>query len=139
MKRWLAALTLAALVVVAPLRAGAASPGRSLALLVGANAAAPGREPLQFALRDATLMGDTLARTGRFDPADIVTLLEPGPRKIFEELERSAVRAGEAESPGLFVFYYSGHSDGQRLFPGGEALALRAGAELATSVRSPPS
>lgn len=124
MKQLLAVLTLALLAVAAPLPAEAAHPGRSIALLVGANAPAPGREPLQFALRDATLMGDTLARTGRFDKADIVTLLEPGPRQILAELERVANAAGEPDGAGLFVFYYSGHSDGQRLFPGGEALAL---------------
>jgi hypothetical protein len=118
-----AALTLTALIAAA-LPAEAATPGRSIALLIGANAPAPGREPLQFALRDATLMGDTLARTGRFDKADIVTLLEPGPQQLLAELERTASSAGEPDSIGLFVFYYSGHSDGQRLFPGGEALAL---------------
>jgi hypothetical protein len=124
MKHWLVAFTLAVLVVAAPLAASAANSNRSIALLVGANAPPPGREPLQFALRDATLMGDTLARTGRFDKADIVTLLEPGPRQILAELARVASAAGEPDSAGLFVFYYSGHSDGQRLFPGGEALAL---------------
>jgi len=120
----LAGFALAVLVVAAPLRAHAATPGRSIAMLVGANAPAPGRTPLQFALRDAALMADTLARTGRFTKADIVTLLEPGPRQVLAELERVASSARESDGPGLFVFYYSGHSDGQHLFPGGEALAL---------------
>ena len=121
----LAGFALAVLVVAAPLRAHAATPGRSIAMLVGANAPAPGRTPLQFALRDAALMADTLARTGRFTKADIVTLLEPGPRQVLAELERVASSARESDGPGLFVFYYSGHSDGQHLFPGGEALAYR--------------
>jgi hypothetical protein len=112
-----------AAICAAPLRALAATPGRSIAVLVGANAPPPGRQPLEFALRDATLMGDTLARSGRFDAADIVTLLEPEPRRILSELERVASRV-QPDEPGLFVFYYSGHSDGQQLFPGGQALAL---------------
>jgi hypothetical protein len=114
-------LTLACLV---PLRASAAAPGRPVAVLVGANAAPPGREPLRFALGDARLMADTLARTGRFAKDDIVTLLEPGPREIVAALESAAGRAGEPGGSGLFVFYYSGHSDGQQLFPRGESLAL---------------
>jgi hypothetical protein len=117
-----AALALVALPLVTALRAQAAAPAaRSVAVLVGANAPAPGREPLRFALGDARLMADTLARTGRFAKDDIVTLLEPNPRQLLAELERVA---GAPAEPGVFVFYYSGHSDGQRVFPGGEALAL---------------
>jgi caspase domain-containing protein len=117
------ALSLALMLVATPFRALAA-PARSLAVLVGANAPAPGREPLRFALGDARLMADTLAQTGRFAKDDIVTLLEPSPRQLLAALERVSALAGEADAPGLFVFYYSGHSDGQQLFPGGEALPL---------------
>jgi hypothetical protein len=112
------------LVLVAPLRARAAALGRPVAVLVGANAPPPGREPLRFALGDAQLMADTLARTGRFAKDDIVTLLEPNPRQIIAALEHAANTVGESGGSGLFVFYYSGHSDGQQLFPGGEVLAL---------------
>lgn len=119
-----ATLALVVLMLAAPLGARAATPARSAAVLVGANAAAPGREPLRFALGDARLMADTLAQTGRFAKDDIVTLLEPRPRELLAELERVARAAAEPGGPGLFVFYYSGHSDGQQVFPGGEALAL---------------
>jgi hypothetical protein len=128
------ACAICAAIWAAPLRARAATTGRSIALLVGANAPPPGREPLQFALRDATLMGDTLARSGRFDAADVITLLEPGPQQILAELERAASRA-QPDAPGLFVFYYSGHSDGQHLFPGGQALAL---ADLRAAIEQLP-
>jgi hypothetical protein len=120
----LAILVLIVLALATPLRAAAVTPARSVAVLVGANAPAPGREPLRFALGDAKLMADTLARTGRFAKNDIVTLLEPSPRQLLAELERVASAAAEPGGPGLFVFYYSGHSDGQQVFPGGEALAL---------------
>jgi len=119
-----APLALMILALAAPLRARAATPARSVAVLVGANAPAPGREPLRFALGDAKLMADTLAQTGRFAKDDIVTLLEPNPRQLLAALERVANAAAEPGAPGLFVFYYSGHSDGQQVFPGGEALAL---------------
>lgn len=122
--RWVAAwMTWVSLVLLA-LDARAAAPARAVAVLVGANAPAPGREPLRFALGDARLMADTLARTGRFEKDDIVTLLEPSPRQLLEAIERVTAAAAEPGGPGLFVFYYSGHSDGQQLFPGGEALAL---------------
>jgi len=118
------ALSIVVLAVATPLGARAATPARSVAVLVGANAPPPGREPLRFALGDATLMADTLARTGRFAKDDITTLLEPSPRQLLAALDRVATAAAEPGGPGLFVFYYSGHSDGQQLFPGGEALAL---------------
>ena len=123
LRRW-ATRALAALACVAPLSARAAAPGRPFAVLVGANAPAPGREPLRYALGDATLMADTLARTGRFAKEDIVTLLEPSPREILARLEDAARTAEAPGGAGLFVFYYSGHSDGQQVFPRGEALAL---------------
>ena len=140
--RWVrrALALVAPLVLVAPLAlvarcAHAAAPARPIAVLVGANAAPPGREPLHYALGDATLMADTLARTGRFAKSDIVTLLEPSPGEILEQLEHVAQAAGEPGEAGLFVFYYSGHSDGQQLFPHGEGLAL---SELRASIARLP-
>ncbi|HWO11974.1 MAG TPA: caspase family protein, partial [Polyangiaceae bacterium] len=121
--------------LVAASEAHAAGSARPVAVLVGANAPAPGREPLRFALSDARLMADTLARTGRFAQGDIVTLLEPKPRDIIAALEQAASVVGEPGGDGLLVFYYSGHSDGQRLFPGGEPLGL---AELRASIASSP-
>jgi len=88
----LAGFALAVLVVAAPLRAHAATPGRSIAMLVGANAPAPGRTPLQFALRDAALMADTLARTGR--PHEIVEY--PGAGHAFMNETRPDVYRPEA-------------------------------------------
>jgi Caspase domain len=137
--RWaalaLATYALAVLGLGVPRRALAAGAARPVAVLVGANAPAPGREPLRFALSDAQLMADTLARTGRFAQGDIATLLEPKPREIIAALERAAGVAGEPGAGGLLVFYYSGHSDGQQLFPGGEPLLL---GELRASIARSP-
>jgi hypothetical protein len=98
---------------------------RPIAIIVGANQPAPGRAPLRYALDDARLMADTLTRVGRFDAADVHTLLEPSPGEILEALDgvaRALQSTPERES--LLVFYYSGHSDGQSLFPRGEPLSL---------------
>jgi hypothetical protein len=119
-----AALALAILTLIAPRTADASAASRPVAVLVGANAPAPGREALRYALGDATLMADTLARTGRFAKGDIITLLEPSPAQILAALERAGRTAEQPGGAGLFVFYYSGHSDGQQVFPRGEALAL---------------
>jgi caspase domain-containing protein len=123
MKRWFTAMAgVLSLGSWLEARAVAAPQPRPMALLVGANAAAPGRSPLRFAHRDAELMADTLAHSGRFASGDIVTLLDPSASELSAALARAAEAQTGAES--LFVFYYSGHSDGQMLFPGGEAVAL---------------
>jgi hypothetical protein len=98
---------------------------RPIAVLVGANAPPPGRQRLRYAETDAQLMADTLVRTGRFARSDVHVLLEPRPAEILAALDDVArdATAERREEP-LLVFYYSGHSDGQQLFPHGEALAL---------------
>ena len=120
---WVLGLMLAALGSLgAP--AGAATSPRPVALVVGANAPPPGRSALRFAHSDAELMADTLSRTGRFAPGDILTLLEPSAAELLEALARAA--QSQAGGDALFVFFYSGHSDGQMVFPRGEALELSA-------------
>lgn len=125
MKRtaWMIGLSLAACVALKAPPAAATGP-RPIALVVGANAPPPGRSALRFAHSDAELMADTLSRTGRFAAEDIVTLLEPSAAELLESLARAA--QSQTGSDALFVFFYSGHSDGQMVFPQGEALALTA-------------
>lgn len=107
---------------------------RPIALVVGANQPAPGRQPLRYALDDARLMADTLTRVGRFAPSDVHTLLEPTPLELLEALDGVArTMASTSAQDSLLVFYYSGHSDGQYLFPHGEPLAL---AELRRHIES---
>ncbi len=67
-------------------------------------------------------MADVLTRVGRFAPGDVHLLLDPRPEALFEVLDSAAQVAKTEES--LLLFYYSGHSDGQSVFPHGEALAL---------------
>ncbi|WP_394830079.1 caspase family protein [Pendulispora rubella] len=102
---------------------------RRIAVLIGANSPPRGRTPLRFALDDANRMGAVLERVGRFAHGDVHVLLEPSPAEIERVLDAVAVQVGAAAAAAedtLFVFYYSGHSDGQMLFPHGEMMPLAA-------------
>lgn len=114
----------AALVATTTLCASAASAEpaqRRVAIVVGANAPAPGRQPLRYAHTDAQRVADTLVRVGRFDAGDVHTLLDPHPAEILAAVDQATQ---SASTDALLVFYYSGHSDGLTLFPHGEALSL---------------
>jgi hypothetical protein len=99
-------------------------PTRRVAVVVGANDPAPGRQALRYAHADAQLMADTLERVGRFAKQDIQVLIEPRPADLLAALDRAGREAQAAGGESLFVFYYSGHSDGLQVFPHGEALGL---------------
>jgi Caspase domain len=123
----IAALVLTLLLVLAlerPANADGPRPMRRVAVIVGANDPAPGRQPLRYAHSDAQLMADVLERVGRFARADIQVLLEPHPGDIQTALDRAARDVQASGADALLFFYYSGHSDGQQVFPHGEALAL---------------
>lgn len=107
-------------------RRASADPARTrrVAVIVGANEPAPGRQALRYAQSDAQLMADVLMRVGRFAKADVQTLLEPHPAEILAALDRAALELKAAGPDSLLVFYYSGHSDGQQVFPHGETLSL---------------
>src|ERR1019366_3099714 len=67
-----------------------------------------------------------LVRVGRFAPSDVHVLLDPGPADLDATLVAAAKDVQAAAGDALFVFYYSGHSDGQSLFPHGEAVSVGA-------------
>ncbi|MBL9039333.1 MAG: caspase family protein, partial [Archangium sp.] len=94
------------------------------AVLVGTNAAVEGRAPLRFAHGDAQSLAEVLRSSGGFSAADVVVLLDPTPEAVLSALE--SARTALASSEGLLVFYYSGHADEARLYPGGRALTLEA-------------
>lgn len=136
-----------ALAAIALIVLGAARPGlgaqaaaaapvpplHRIAVVVGANAPPPGRVALRYAHEDARRMAEVLERVGRFGPADVHLLLEPSPAEISLLLARLGreVSADAGRSDTVLLFYYSGHSDGQMLFPGGRALSL---ADLRTNI-----
>ena len=110
---------------------------RRMALLVGANQAAPGRTPLRFSHDDARRMAETLREVGSFAPGDITVLTDPEPEKVLATLDALAASGGGAES--LLLFYYSGHADDRALYPNGKALALdshRSGGDRRRAVRA---
>jgi hypothetical protein len=97
---------------------------RRIAVVVGANDPPPGRRALRFAHEDAERMADVLRRVGRFQAADVHVLFDPSPAEITALLDAigQSVRAPGDET--VFVFYYSGHSDGQAVYPHGTPLPL---------------
>src|SRR5689334_14144580 len=107
-----------------PRMAFAADPPRTrrLAVVVGANDPAPGRQALRYAQSDAQLMADVLVRVGRFAKPDVQVLLEPRPGEVLAALDAAARELLSAGPDSLLLFYYSGHSDGQQVFPHGDSL-----------------
>lgn len=120
-------LVVALMTVLLPHVAHAADPPRHMrrvAVIVGANDPAPGRQALRYAHSDAQLMANVLERVGHFASSDIQILLEPRPADVLAALDRAAADVQSAGGDSLLVFYYSGHSDGQQVFPRGEALRV---------------
>ena len=109
--------------VLAPLHtsAAAADTHSRIAVVVGANAAAPGRKTLRFAHNDATNIAQVLRLAG-FERDDIRVLHDPDPAALLEDLDKAL--AGLSERSSMLVFYYSGHADAQALYPNGKRLAL---------------
>ncbi len=123
---------IAGLVVVMALAAGAPAPVRAegtpstrrLAVVVGANAAAPGRRPLRFGHTDARAVARVLHDLGGFARDDVQLLLDPQPAAVLAALDAALRSAGRSDSDTLVLFYYSGHADTVSLYPGGRSLSL---------------
>ena len=115
------------LVLLSPGARGAAAPPRRVAVLVGANAPALGRQPLRYAHRDAEQLGRVLLQVGGFAAADVHVLNDPPPEAVVALLERESARLQGQDAAGgetLLFFYYSGHADADAIYPGGQALPL---------------
>jgi hypothetical protein len=112
--------------VLAARTVAAAEPVQRIGVLVGANAAAPGRQPLRYAHRDAERLAEALQRVGGFSPADLHVLRDPSPEELVQRLEqvRLRLRSGPGDRQTLLFFYYSGHADESLLYPGGRPLPL---------------
>jgi len=119
----LGALVLAAL-TSSPAGAEGAVAMRRVAVVVGANAAAPGRKPLRFALSDARAVADVLRDRGGFAAADVRVLLEPTPEAVLAALDDALRAAGKVDVDTMVFFYYSGHADTASLFPSGRPLSV---------------
>jgi hypothetical protein len=106
-------------------QAGASEP-RKLAVLVGANEAAPGRKPLRFSHADAQAFGRVLVELGGFAPKDVLVLLDPDPDAVLRALDGQLAQLHQGQGDALLFFYYSGHADAGSLYPRGRPLALTA-------------
>lgn len=85
-----------------------------LALAVGSNDGAEGRDPLWFAEADARRFADALIELGQFDPANVTVLKGPSSLELTRallSLAAQARRSLDAGKPPLVIFYYSGHAD----------------------------
>jgi hypothetical protein len=98
---------------------------KRLAVVVGANRAAPGRTPLRYAHRDARDFASVLVEAGQFSREDVVVLEDPEPSRVLAALDSRLERLGEEGREGLLLFYYSGHSDERALYPNGQPLELK--------------
>lgn len=116
---------LAALAVLVTFLAAArvqAEPLRRSAVIVGANAAAPGRKPLRYSEQDARAFASVLIELGGFAPADVQVLIDPEPSHVLATLDQALAKSGGDSS--LLVFYYSGHADASSLYPHGRPLSF---------------
>lgn len=122
----LAALATAPAAPTAPPAPGAP---RRVAVLVGSNAAALGRQPLRYAYRDAAQLAQVLVQVGGFTAADVHVLNDPPPDAVVAQLQAASARLRQpsgsaAGGETLLFFYYSGHADGDAVYPAGQALPL---------------
>lgn len=97
---------------------------RRMAVLVGANEAAPGRKTLRYSHDDVRSVSDVLTDLGGFAAADVVALYDPEPSKVLAVLDEHLQTLAESGNESMLFFYYSGHADAQNLFPNGKPLSL---------------
>lgn len=122
---WSPTLVALLLAAVAPAARAADAPDRPVrvAVLVGANGAAPGRQPLLYSHRDVDRMAEVLRAVGGFDAHNVFVLKDPSPKGLMGALT-AAVSRLQDHPQSLLYFYYSGHADDQSLYPGGQAAPL---------------
>ncbi len=82
-----------------------------LALAVGSNEGAAGRDALWFAEADAQRFADALIELGQFRPEDVTVLKHPTSAGLTRALVELAEKARTARAPPLIIVYYSGHAD----------------------------
>ena len=80
---------LAALLLAAPQPTAT----RRVAVVIGANQAPPGRQPLRYAYTDAGRIRDALISVGRFAARDVAVLADPTPRAVLNALDDKTAQA----------------------------------------------
>jgi hypothetical protein len=123
-------------VLLAILPSAPASAAKRRALLVGANEGWD--EPaLRYARKDARKLRDVLVQRGGFAEEDIVVMEDPTAGELREQLKTMKQRFSDrSKEETLFVFYYSGHADGEHLhLQGHPSFSFK---ELLVSLREVP-
>ncbi len=90
-----------------------------IAIIVGANAAAPNRRALRYAHDDARAIASALRDVADFRARDVHLLLEPSPDEVLDAIDTATAHASAGTT---LLFYYSGHADAQALYPAGRPL-----------------
>lgn len=98
---------------------------RRFAVVVGANEAPVGRMPLRYAHGDAQSVAQVLTDVGHFAAEDVHLMLDPEPADVLRTLDQLRTDIAAAGDETLLLFYYSGHADGQVLYPQGKPLTLQ--------------
>lgn len=99
---------------------------RRMAVIVGSNAAVPGRAALRYAHDDARRVADVLVQVGEVRAEDVALLLDPTPAAVLAALDGQLARLRSTPGDTMLLFYYSGHADQQALYPQGAPLQLAA-------------
>ncbi len=92
------------------------------AIIIGANTGWAMDQKLRHAGDDANRLAATLVELGDFARADLTLLNDPTTEQVNAALTNSEAVA--RSEPGLFIFYFSGHSDGRYLHLQGAPLAF---------------
>lgn len=117
-------LMLSALVALLLAAPRARAEARRVAVVVGANDAAPGRRPLRFSHDDAEAFARVLYDVAGFAAEDVRVMFDPEPDAVLAALDQKLAALDTNAGESMLVFYYSGHADSDALFPKGRALSL---------------
>jgi len=98
------------------------------ALLIGANNGGADLDRLLYAESDADRFAEVLRTVGEFPARQVRALRQPDSAALereFLSVKRAVASASAGGGKTMFLFYYSGHSDGASLLLGGSAYPMR--------------
>jgi caspase domain-containing protein len=96
------------------------------AIVAGNNYGGSSRVPLRFAEEDAKRLSRVLIELGRFDKDQVQLILGASAEELLKAIQ--TMSAGSQKSAtddgSLFLFFYSGHADGESLMTGDDRLGI---------------
>jgi len=132
-------LSFASILLLVLLRLGSArAETHRIAVVVGSNAGNPVHPALRYAEADAGKVARVLVELGGVAPDDMLLLQGRSLAEIKQALEAATRRSqkwrSEPDTRVVFLFYFSGHSDGKALELGSERLEFQTLREWITSL-----